>query len=73
MIAMAETETSDFLTVHQAAELASELVKREVPDHIIWYWLNKKYLRRHKLGRATYVRRDELVKYLTRTPKPIEE
>ena len=73
MIAMADSETAEFLTVHQAAEVASEITKKDVPDHIIWYWLNRRYLRRHKLGRATYILRGDLEAYLRRQPKPVEE
>lgn len=67
MILMAEETQRDFLTVPEAAQLA------KVPEHRIRNWLQVGYLKRYKVRRNVFVRRDELEAFLRPTPKPVEE
>lgn len=63
MILMAEETQRDFLTVPEAARLAN------VPEHRVRNWLQVGYLKRYKVRRNVFVRRDELLTFIRPTPQ----
>lgn len=67
MVIMAEETRQEYLTVTEAARLA------DVPEHRIRNWLQVGYLKRYKVRRNVFVRRDELLEFLHPTPKSVEE
>ena len=66
MIVMAEETQRDYLSIPEAARLAN------VPEHMVRYWLQVKYLKRYKVRRNVFVKRDELLTFLHPIPQAEE-